>query len=229
MRALAKLLRGRVFDLSQPLSESTNASHVLSASSAGHISAATRPPTHRRVTSMSSPSATQIKTIASPTPVNLSAITSAPDTTIPTVEPTTNTPSLPPASLFTFLPDLYVLISRISELRNPPADLTSENLTQILTRESNASTVSGSLRPVNSAEGTVETKDLPGLVFGLKKRIAEARKVVDGLEDGEKTIEEQEREMEGLNRRIEGARERLGELAAICGDTRDVVMEGVGG
>lgn len=120
-------------------------------------------------------------------------------------------------------------MSRLSELRNPPADLHSENLTQILTRESNTSTTSGSLRPVNSAEGSVEAKDLPGLVFGLKRRIAEARRVVEGLEDGGRTIEDQEREMEGLRRKIEGCRERLGELGGICMDSRDVVMEGTEG
>lgn len=181
---------------------------------------------------MSSPANTQIKTTASPAPINLSAITSAPDTPIPTTEDTTATTvqPLPPASLFTFLPDLYVLISRLSELRNPPAEATQENLTQILSRESNAS-ASGSLRPVNSSEGTIEAKDLPGHVFGLKRRIAEARRVVEGLEDGGRTVEEQETEMEELKGRIEGYRRRLRVLGGICAgkETEDVVMEGVEG
>lgn len=52
---------------------------------------------------------------------------------------------------------------------------------------------------------------------------------MDGLEDGERTIEEQEREMAGLTGRMEGTKERLGELGRICGDSRDVVMQGVEG
>lgn len=64
-------------------------------------------------------------------------------------------------------------------------------------------------------------------MFGLKRRIAEARRIAEGLEDGGRSVEEQEREMEALRRRIEGSRRRLGDLGGICVDSRDVVMEGV--
>lgn len=80
---------------------------------------------------------------------------------------------------------------------------------------------------MNSAESLIETRDLPGLVFGLKRRIAEARRIVEELEDAGRTVEEQEREMEALRGKIEGSKRRLGELGSICTDTRDVVMEGV--
>lgn len=50
--------------------------------------------------------------------------------------------------------------------------------------------------------------------------------VVEGLEDGGRTVEEQEMEMRVLKGRIEGFRKRLGELGDICGK-EDVVMEGV--
>lgn len=84
---------------------------------------------------------------------------------------------------------------------------------------------------MNSSEGTIEAKDLPGHVFGLKRRIAEARRVVEGLEDGGRTVEEQETEMEELKGRIEGYRRRLRVLGGICAgkETEDVVMEGVEG
>lgn len=182
---------------------------------------------------MSTPSNSQIKGTNSPGPLNLSAISSAPESPLPTTEGPVSTATLPPASLFTFLPDLYVLISRLSELRNPPPEVNingqADNLTQILSRESNASG-SGSLRQVSSSEGTIETRDLPGHVFGLKRRIAEARRVVEGLEDGGKSVEEQEDEMRMLRGRIDGFRKRLGELSGICADeAKDVVMQGVEG
>lgn len=65
-------------------------------------------------------------------------------------------------------------------------------------------------------------------MFGLKRRIAEARRIVEGLEDGGRSIEEQEAEMRMLRGRIDGFRKRLGELGEICAeDTKDVVMQGV--
>lgn len=66
-------------------------------------------------------------------------------------------------------------------------------------------------------------------MFGLKRRIAEARRIAEGLEDGGRSVEEQEREMEVLRGRIEGSRRRLGELGGICVDSMDVVMKTVDG
>lgn len=105
-----------------------------------------------------------------------------------------------------------------------------DNLTQILSRESNASG-SGSLRQVSSSEGSIEARELPGYVFGIKRRIGEARRVVEGLEGGEWTVDQQEVEMRVLKERIDGYRRRLAELGEICGrgEREDVAMEGVEG
>lgn len=172
---------------------------------------------------MSSPLNIQIKTTASPGPLNLSDIASAPETPVPTTELSRTT--LPPASLFTFLPDLYVIISRLSDIRNlPPESSAQDSLTQTLSGDSGTS-----LRQISSSEGTIEIKDLPGQVFGLKRRIMEARAVIESLEDVSRTLEDQVAEMDLLKDRIDGYRKRLGELGAITEKNRmsDMTMDGV--
>jgi len=141
----------------------------------------------------------------------------------------------PDVSQFTFLPELYLVISRLTALRNPPLTTTTSdpshpavngggptsdptstnNLTQTTSRESQLSG-SGSLRQVNSSETSIEIKDLPAHVYSIKQGIARAKQVVAELPDIERSVAEQETEMAELRRRVLGLRERLKELGEIA-------------
>ncbi|KAJ9654314.1 hypothetical protein H2198_006612 [Neophaeococcomyces mojaviensis] len=168
-----------------------------------------------------------------------------PDTNQPSIEATNETPLAAPVypdvSQFTFLPELYLIISRLAPIRNIPATTIASNppditangtgptpqpqtsdpatnnnsLTQTISRESQLSG-SGSLRQLNSSEASIEIKDLPAHVYGIKQRIARAKESVSGLPDCGRSVEEQEAEMKELRRRVAGLRERLGELGGIA-------------
>ena len=169
----------------------------------------------------------QIKTQAC-TP-NLSNIPSPPPEEDDNVLPAT----YPDLAHFTFLPDLYLLISRLVELQNRPtngnADLvdgTGNGLEQTVSRESH-----NSLRPVSSSgQQPFETRELPAHVYHLKKKIEEAKAVVKGLPDIDQSLEQQEKEIAKLKKIISGIQGRLkslGQIAAQGNGSKDTVMKGI--
>lgn len=204
---------------------------------------------------MPSLSPPQIKTQASTPNVNIANVPSPSrsyDNALPSTKLSTST--YPDTSIFTFLPDLYLLISRLSELRNTPPQTAvngsgtsapgagtqqdgahrsgngsgsgggANGLTQTTSRESHQSARSG----VGHDNPSIEVRDLPAHVYGIKKRIAEAKDFVNlRIPDVERSIEEQQAEMRDLQARCHGLRGRLAELGAIAGNGNDTVMSGV--
>lgn len=146
------------------------------------------------------------------------------DTALDTTEST-----FPSASLFTFLPELYLVISRLRELRNKPEDSSaaSNGLTQTLSHDSQGSVSLTRSDPQNTP---LEVRDLPGQIFSIRKGIAQAKDIVRGLPDITRSVEAQEAEMRELRISVAGLRGRLGELSSIAkGDLdQDTVMQGTG-
>lgn len=146
----------------------------------------------------------------------------------------------PDVSQFTFLPDLYLIISRLAPLRHPALSdpsqsnganggsttttsqqqhqQTSDGLSQTISRESQTS--SASLRQVSSssssAEASIEIKDLPAHVYAVKQGIARAKEQVLTLPDIERSVDAQEAEISALKGRIAGLKGRLGELGQLA-------------
>ena len=122
-------------------------------------------------------------------------------------------PTFPSPSTFSLLPDLYLLISRLTPLLNNP--------------DSSSTT--------NTLDATpLEIKELPSAVYPIKQKIAKAKAAVQSLPDIGRSIGEQEVELGELEKRYEALRGRLGELGNIAAEGlgrgqggEDEVMEGV--
>lgn len=88
------------------------------------------------------------------------------------------------------------------------------------------------LTQTRSRDETIETKDLPALVYPLRQQIERAKEVIKGLPDVERSTTEQEDEIRELEARIGGLQGRLGELGVLVAkemETGDVVMQGMEG
>lgn len=135
--------------------------------------------------------------------------------------------TFPSASLFTFLPELYLVISRLRELRNKPEDAnaTANGLTQTISHDSHGSITHTRSDTQNTP---LEVRDLPAQVFLIKKDIAQAKELVRELPDIARSIQAQEAEMRELGVSVAALRGRLGELSRIAKDDRheDTVMQG---
>lgn len=167
------------------------------------------------------------------------------------LQSTESSATYPDPSIFTFLPDLYILISRLSEFKNAPQvsvngsapgtqiqqgdaahrDSNSggnHNLTQTITRESQHSNRSGS--GSGGEDASIDVRDLPAHIYKIRQKIAEAKEYVSGIPDVDRSVEEQEAEMRELRIRCAGLRGRLGELGGIARDENrsDTVMGEVG-
>jgi hypothetical protein len=128
-------------------------------------------------------------------------------------------PPLPSPQTFSILPEIYILISRLSLLQNASAP-TTDPQTQLSSQAQSQSTITTGLTQL-------EVKDLPAEIFPIKAKIVKAREVVGGLMDVERSVAEQEREIEMLERQVralKGRLEMLGEIAR-DGGMRDVAME----
>ena len=122
-------------------------------------------------------------------------------------------PTFPPPSTFSLLPDLYLLISRLTPLLNNPDPSST----------------------TNTLDATpLEIKDLPSAVYPIKQKIAKAKAAVQSLPDIGRSIWEQEVEIGQLERRCEALRGRLRDLGNIAAEGlergrggEDEVMEGL--
>lgn len=136
--------------------------------------------------------------------------------------------TFPTASDFTFLPELYLVISRLRELRNKPegVNTSADGLTQVISHDSNGSV---SLTRSDAQIKPLETRELPAQTYVIKKGITHAKEIVRGLPDINRTIEQQEAEMKELRLSVAGLRQRLGELGQIArnDNVQDTVMRGI--
>jgi len=150
-------------------------------------------------------------------------------------QPTTH-PDIPPfpsPATFAILPDIYLLIARLSILQVQP-NTAAEPVTAAA-----ASSAPSSHYLVTGPP--LEPKDLPSYVYPIKQKIAKARAAVQALPDVERSVRDQEREIALLERRVESLTGRLAKLGAIAGESevkaepggtrteQDVVMQGVDG
>ncbi|KAK5092540.1 hypothetical protein LTR70_001880 [Exophiala xenobiotica] len=189
----------------------------------------------------------QIKTQAS-TP-NIANVPSPLVASDHALQSTESSSTYPDPSIFTFLPDLYILISRLGELKNAPQATVNgsapgiqiqqgdaahrdnnsggiHNLTQTISRESHHSNRSGSGSSGENA--SIDVRDLPAHIYKIRQRIAEAKEYVSEIPDVDRSIEDQEAEMRELRVRCAGLRGRLGELGGIArdGNKCDTVIGG---
>ena len=156
------------------------------------------------------------------------------DTTQPSIEPALDTSTFLDASLFTFLPELYLIISRLKDLREPPASVTSttngvtqDDLTNTTSRESENSLRNTSTNSSNDANSTIEVRDLPGHLYSIRKGIADAKELVRGLPGIVRSCEEQESDIRDLKAEVGLLRTRLAKLGRIAEQVEDSAMEGV--
>lgn len=141
------------------------------------------------------------------------------DSVAPTIEAATSTisESYPSPDLFTFIPEIYRTISRLSILR-PSASGTNHNenqdhaLSTTLSRESRHSNGT----TVDSSNGVIEAKDLPAHFYAVRQKIAKAKDRAREVPDGKRTVEEQEKEVRMLEGRVRALKGRLGELGRIA-------------
>ena len=123
-----------------------------------------------------------------------------------------DTPPFPSPSLFSILPEIYLLISRIE-------------LLQQATGTSVPTTPGG-----NSATTPITLQELPAAIQPVRTQIIKAKVAVQALPDVERTIEQQEDEIRLLEGRVGALKKRLRELGRLAGEAverKDVVMTGV--
>lgn len=147
---------------------------------------------------------------------------------IPTAAPHTH-PDIPPfpsPSTFSILPDIYLLISRLSILQPVnPANASQQASTSTPAGTGAGTGVSASsARPtpthpndrLHSGQPPLETKDLIANIYPIKQKLAKARAAVAGLPDVQRSVDEQESEIRALEKRVAALNGRLALLAGIA-------------
>lgn len=130
----------------------------------------------------------------------------------PSVEPANELPSsYPDATLFTFLPELYLVITRLKELREPPPynPLDEHDLTQTVSRDSTKITSDASAEPI-------EVREIPAAVYSIRRGITAAKEIVRELPDGDRSIQQQNMEIKQLEREIKALETRLEHISRIA-------------
>jgi hypothetical protein len=120
-------------------------------------------------------------------------------------------PAFPPASVFTFLPEIFSLLSRLQKSQQARQQANGVSTSPLAA----APTTSPALTTTTSNEASqpLELKDLPAAIYPLKQKIQKAREAVTvGMVDVDRSIDEQEREIRELEARCTLLRGRLGEL-----------------
>jgi hypothetical protein len=123
-------------------------------------------------------------------------------------------PPFPPPSLFSILPEIYLLISRIELLQQ------------------NAGAALPTTPGGNSSVAPMTLQELPAAIQPIKTQILKAKAAVQSLPDVDRTVEEQEVEIKRLEVKIAGLKKRLallGSRAAQGSRAEDVAMTGVEG
>lgn len=135
--------------------------------------------------------------------------------------------TFPSASLFTFLPELYLVLSRLRELRNKPEEVntSADGLTQVISHDSHGTI---SLTRSDLQNTPLETRELPGQIYAIKKGIKDAQELVRGLPDITRSVEQQDAELRELRVSVAGLKGRLRELGNIArsDEGQDIVMQG---
>jgi hypothetical protein len=132
----------------------------------------------------------------------------------PLPETSANIPPFPPPSLFSILPEIYLLISRIELLQQ------------------NAGAALPTTPGENSSVAPITLQELPAAIQPIKTQILKAKAAVQSLPDVELTVEEQGVEIKALEVKIAGLRRRLALLGSRAGQGikgQDVAMTGVEG
>jgi hypothetical protein len=158
---------------------------------------------------------------------------------MPSTDPHADIPPFPPPSTFSILPDIYLLIARLTIYQQAQQTATqaqsqtqpqsdSRTQTQTQTQPPQAP------HPAQNLGPPLDIKELPAQVYPIKQRIAKARAAVAALPDVDRSVAEQEHEIHELQRTLALLKARLGKLGAIAaaghGEAEakpDVVMEGV--
>lgn len=123
-------------------------------------------------------------------------------------------PSFPSPSLFSILPEIYLLISRIELLQQ------------------NAGTTLPTTPGGNSSVAPITLQELPAAIQPIKTQILKAKAAVQSLPDVERTVEEQGLEIRALEAKIAALKKRLALLGSRAGKVtkvEDVAMTGVEG
>ena len=125
--------------------------------------------------------------------------------------PEADVPPFHSPSLFSILPEIYLLLSRIELLQQ------------------NAGATLPTTPGGNSSVSPITIQELPAAIQPIKTQILKAKAAVQALPDVERTVEEQEEEIRMLESRIAGLTKRLGELGKVAGEAtkEDVAMTGV--
>jgi hypothetical protein len=128
---------------------------------------------------------------------------------VPSTHP--DIPTFPSAAVFTFLPEIFSLLSRVQKSQQARQQANGVSTSPLAA----APTTSPALTTTTSNEASqpLELKDLPAAIYPLKQKIQKAREAVSvGMVDVDRSIDEQEREIRELEARCTLLKSRLGEL-----------------
>lgn len=121
-------------------------------------------------------------------------------------------PPFPSPNLFSILPEIYLLVSRLELLQQ------------------NAGATLPTTPGGNSSVSPITQQELPAAIQPIKTQILKAKAAVQSLPDVERTVEEQEVEIKALEAKITGLKKRLALLGSRAGQAtkeEDVAMTGV--
>ncbi|RMZ89775.1 hypothetical protein DV736_g2982, partial [Chaetothyriales sp. CBS 134916] len=101
-----------------------------------------------------------------------------------------DSPAFPPASAFSLLPDVYILLSRLAPLQN--AGISNVN----------GAGASDTLHLTLSHEPALQPADIAAAMYPIRQKVQKAIAAIKALPDIDRTIEEQEAEMRVLEAQI---------------------------
>lgn len=146
-------------------------------------------------------------------------------------------PPFPPPSTFSILPDIYLLIARLSiyqQAQQTASQAQSQTQAQSDSQTQPQTQPPQAPQPAQNLGPPLDIIELPAQVYPIKQRIAKARAAVAALPDVDRSVEEQEHEIHELQRTVALLKARLGKLGAIAAGAHneadpkpDVVMDGV--
>ncbi|KAI1610011.1 hypothetical protein EDD36DRAFT_498803 [Exophiala viscosa] len=117
-------------------------------------------------------------------------------------------PPFPEPSTFSILPDIYLLIARLTIYQQAQQQKSQS--------DSETQTIQTQPPPAQNLGPPLDIKELPAQVYKIKQRIAKARAAVSALPDVDRSENEQETEVQELQRTIKLLKQRLGKLGAIA-------------
>lgn len=138
-------------------------------------------------------------------------------------------PPFPPASTFSILPEIYLVIARLNILHPSSATAQQQSQSQTQTQSQSQplppppppppplqSQISATSTASHQTGPLLDAKDLPSQIYPPKQRLARARAAVSALPDVQRSVEEQEKEIRELEAQVRGLKARIGGLAKIA-------------